>query len=420
MPYGDGDHLAEALRAFLEGASPERLAAAAFERMARKGGKPARVLCLGKAAPALARAAEAVWPGVSGFLYGTSPQGRAPGSWTELYGDHPHPSAGNLRRTREVRAWIERGSGPLLACVSGGGSALLVEPRPPWTLEEKAAATELLMRRGASIGEINAFRARLSTVKAGGLLGSVRPWPVLTAIWSDVGAGRGRLVSSAPTLPWRARESAEAVVARYDLRLARPLPAPDPKASAGRGDRWMVLFDALALRRLVAARLREEGYETIEMPVPEGVHAERLAAKIAQCFARRRSRAPLAVLGTGEATVVARSAEGRGGRCSHLAAALALEMAGRSRESPWLFAALATDGVDGSGGAGVFTDSAHAPPAEELRSALERCDTGRLWEEWGGMLRRGPTGNNLRDLWVLAGGPRPSVGADHREKGSQA
>ncbi|MGA9752834.1 MAG: DUF4147 domain-containing protein, partial [Acidobacteriota bacterium] len=317
MPYGDGDHLAEALRAFLEGADPERLAAAAFERMAKRGEEPARVLCLGKAAPALARAAEAVWTGVPGFLCGTSAHGKAPGAWTELYGDHPNPTAGNLRRTREVRAWLERGSGPLLACVSGGGSALLVEPRPPWTLEEKAAATALLMQRGASIGEINTFRARLSTVKAGGLLGSVRPWPVLTAIWSDVGAGRGRLVSSAPTLPWRVRESAEAVVARYDLQLARPLPAPGPKASAARGDRWMVLFDALALRRLVAAGLREEGYTTIEMPVPEGVHAGRLAARIMERFARRRSRAPLAVVGTGEATVAAQGAAGRGGRCSH-------------------------------------------------------------------------------------------------------
>ena len=419
MPYGDGDHLAEALRAFLEGADPERLAAEAFARMAKGGEEPARILCLGKAAPALARAAEAVWPGVPGILYGTSPHGKAPRAWTELYGDHPDPTAGNLRRTREVRAWLDRGSGPLLACVSGGGSALLVEPRPPWTLEEKAAATALLMERGASIGEINTFRARLSTVKAGGLLGSVRPWPVLTAIWSDVGAGQGRLVSSAPTLPWRVRESAEDVAARYDLRLARPLPAPGPKARAARGDRWMVLFDALALRRLVAAGLRKEGYGTIEMPVPEGVHAGRLAARIMERFARRRSNAPLAMVGTGEATIVVQGAEGRGGRCSHLAAALALEMTGRGRDLPWLFAALATDGVDGSGGAGVFTDSAHAPPADELRAGLERCDTGRLWERRGGLLPRRPTGNNLRDLWVLADGPCTPRCAIPGEEGRQ-
>jgi hydroxypyruvate reductase len=416
MPYGDDNRLAEALRTFLKSAAPEKLAVTAFERMAKEGEEPARVFCLGKAAPALARAAEAVWPGVPGFLYGTSPHGKAPRAWIELYGDHPNLTAGNLRRTREVRAWLERGSGPLLACVSGGGSALLVEPRPPWTLQEKAAATAHLIQRGATIGEINAFRARLSTVKAGGLLGSVRPWPVLTAIWSDVGANQGRLVSSAPTLPWRSRESAEAVAARYDLRLARPLPEPGPKVCAVRGDRWMVLFDALALRRLVAARLREEGYGIVEMLVPEGLHAGRLAEKIAERFFGQRSRAPLAVVGTGEATVIARGAAGRGGRCSHLAAALALEMEERSEKRPWLFAALATDGVDGSGGAGAFTDSTHAPPSSELRAALERCDTGRLWERRGGLLPRRPTGNNLRDLWVLADGPCTPAGANRCEE----
>ncbi|MGA9753292.1 MAG: hypothetical protein WBS54_16040, partial [Acidobacteriota bacterium] len=66
--------------------------------------------------------------------------------------------------------------------------------------------------------------------------------------------------------------------------------------------------------------------------------------------------------------------------------------------------------------AGVFTDSAHAPPADELRAALERCDTGRLWERRGGLLPRGPTGNNLRDLWVLADGPSTPAGADRGEE----
>jgi len=113
-------------------------------------------------------------------------------------------------------------------------------------------------------------------------------------------------------------------------------------------------------------------------------------------------RRPRALVGAGEATVKAK-ASGRGGRCSHLAAAVAKRMLKARSSRRWLFAAVATDGVDGGAGAGAWTDWEVVPCERELGEALESCDTGTLWEKAGTLAPRNPSGNNLRDVWVLVG-----------------
>lgn len=112
-------------------------------------------------------------------------------------------------------------------------------------------------------------------------------------------------------------------------------------------------------------------------------------------------RKPSAIIGVGEVRVDAGPHGGVGGRCTHLAAevALALQQGGAGKK--WAFAAIATDGVDGAAGGGAWVDSESVPAAHELREALTNFDTGSLWARRGSLVPRRPTGNNLRDLWVL-------------------
>ena len=56
----------------------------------------------------------------------------------------------------------------IITLVSGGGSALLVDPAGV-TLEDKIDVTQSLSRAGASIQELNTVRCHLSTVKGGKL-----------------------------------------------------------------------------------------------------------------------------------------------------------------------------------------------------------------------------------------------------------
>ncbi len=389
------------MRGFLEEFSPERLGGEVLWGRRGEDPAPARILCLGKAAPALARAAASVWNGRAGMVYGTSEEA-VPEGFEVLWGDHPLSTRLNVENTRRLRAWLEAGSGPLLACVSGGGSALLVELAPPWTLREETDVVSALLAAGAPIRHVNVVRARLSRVKAGGLLASVGPWPVVTAVWSDVGPRDARLVSSGPTLPWRSAVTAESVLKRYGIDVPRSLPETAPPPGRSR-DSWFVLCDALSVRKGLAGRFRASGYDAREVAVGEGESAWDLAERVARTFSRSRSRHTLALVGAGEATVKALPG-GRGGRCSHLAAAVALALSHAKCGKHWAFAALATDGVDGTGGGGAFVDSGALPSEAHLKRALEATDTAVLWKEAGTLLPGRPTGNNLRDVWALVQG----------------
>ncbi len=398
----DGAFMASAIGDFLREATPGRVATQGWTTLLGTMPEPRRIFCLGKAAPALARTASLLWPGVPGLLYGTSTDGETPPSFQALRGDHPFPTPHNEAMTFRVERWIEDGEGPLLACISGGGSSLLVHPRPPWTLDEQVALTAEMWRRGVPIRDLNSVRSRLSEVKGGGLLRLVGPWPVATALWSDVGYRDARWVSSGPSLPVDAGGRAEEVLAQCGIVPPKPLPPRRQPAKRPPGDTMILLFDAVALRRLCVRWFREEGHRVREVPCAEGQSARTAAIRLAKEAAGGRS---LVLVGTGEVRVDATAGGGKGGRCSHLAAEVALALGGAGSPRPWSFAALATDGVDGTAGGGAWTDSSRCPSEASLRHAVDACDTGTLWEKAGTLLPRRPTGNNLRDLWVLVMGP---------------
>ena len=86
------------------------------------------------------------------------------------------PDANSVRAERALE--IARGPGAgdrLLPLLSAGGSPPMALPAPGVTLEEKQAVTRRLLRAGASIGEINAVRARLSGIKGGKLAEAAFP-----------------------------------------------------------------------------------------------------------------------------------------------------------------------------------------------------------------------------------------------------
>jgi len=319
----------------------------------------------------------------------------------ELYGDHPFPTSHNVKSTAYVERWVEGGEGPMLACLSGGGSSLLVHPREPWSLAEKTAVCAEMWSKGAAIRELNAVRARLSEVKGGGLRRRAGKWPVTTAIWSDVGPRNGMLVSSAPTLPMDLGRLAGRALARYGVAIPRPLPRHRRPEVRQEGDRWTVIYDALQLRRELAMVLAAQQLHVGEVPCREGAAAAVVARALRRMANESEGGVSQAFVGVGEVRVDASGKSGRGGRCTHLAAEVAMQFSRKSFRGRWAFAAIATDGVDGAAGGGAWIDKDCLPGEAALREAIASCDTGSLWDRAGTLLPRMPTGNNLRDLWVL-------------------
>ena len=112
-------------------------------------------------------------------------------------------------------------------------------------------------------------------------------------------------------------------------------------------------------------------------------------------------RAGQLLIAGGEPTVVKRG-EGRGGRCTELAVRFALAAQKRSIAADGLFGS--SDGVDGNSGLGaVVVDPEKRSLEEEIAvNALERSDSLALVEGVGRAVIMRPTGNNLRDLYLVA------------------
>jgi len=113
------------------------------------------------------------------------------------------------------------------------------------------------------------------------------------------------------------------------------------------------------------------------------------------------------VLG-GETTLALSASPGRGGRNQHLAATVALRMAGRHG---FALIAAGTDGIDGnSDAAGAIVDGSSVERAQrvghDLAGALSSFDTATALSACGDAVTTGPTGTNVGDVLVAVAAPR--------------
>jgi hydroxypyruvate reductase len=326
---------------------------------------------------------------------------------------HPIPDARGVAATSatlDALAALEEGT-VVLALISGGGSALLEAPRDGVSLDDLARTTDLLLRAGAPIEALNAVRAPLSRVKAGGLRRAAPRSRWVTLILSDVLGNDPRVIASGPTVPrTRATGAALAMLDRYGVRERVP-PSVVAALSWGEsndetpqiaGDVLRIVGDNAAA---VAAAAREaERLGLAAEVVWSAVEGE--AAALGVAWVDEIARAPEGVdvlLGGGEATVTVRG-DGRGGRNTEFALAAALELERRGM-AEWAVASLATDGQDAlTGMAGAVATAGTMRRAREAgvdpSAALAGNDSLTVFERAGGVVDTGPTGTNVNDIYV--------------------
>jgi glycerate 2-kinase len=116
---------------------------------------------------------------------------------------HPLPDQRGVNATQEMLALKQQytiGADDLVLClISGGGSALMACPLEGISLEDKRAATSLLISCGADIDDINAVRKHLSGTKGGRLAKHFGPARVVSLILSDVIGNNLSVIASGPT-----------------------------------------------------------------------------------------------------------------------------------------------------------------------------------------------------------------------------
>ena len=271
-----------------------------------------------------------------------------------------------------------------LFLVSGGSSSLVESLRDDCSLADLRALNERGLAAGWDIARLNAERASLSQLKAGGVARLLAGRHALALFISDVPGDDPSLIGSGLLGPCGAMPDAidRHVVANVELAMRAAV-----EAGAAHG---------LSLEPGVA-RFAGDAVEVAD-----------------EFVAALRTTAADGLVWGGESTVRLPARAGRGGRNTHLALAAARRL--RGAETLTILAA-GSDGSDGpTEDAGGLVDACTVERAElagcDVERALAGCDSGTALEAAEDLVHTGPTGTNVGDL--LIGLKRGAAGASDR------
>jgi len=384
------------------------------------------VIGFGKASCPMARACEQylddrIDGGVVVTKYGHS-RATSPLNKIRVYeAAHPLPDENGVAATQEIiKLAREADEGTLIVClISGGGSALLVAPQEI-TLQEKQRITDLLLKSGATITEVNAVRKHLSKVKGGRLAEIAHPARIVSLIMSDVIGDRLDVIASGPTSPDQSTYAdALRVIEKYRLIGGVPasvlrvlkngkagLLAETPKEGSPvfqRVENSVIANNRLALQ---AAKQKAEELGFRAEILSDAVQGE--AREVARWLAERVSGSdlprPFCLISGGETTVTVKG-NGLGGRNMELALAFAREIEGVAGIT---FLSAGTDGTDGpTDAAGAVVEGHTAGRARDLgldaKAYLDNNDSYTFFQKTGDLLVTGPTGTNVMDIQIIIG-----------------
>ena len=335
---------------------------------------------------------------------------------------HPVPDRRGeegARRIRQIAEAAERRD--LVVClISGGASALMPLTAPPVTLGEKQAATELLLRSGASIHEINTIRKHISLLKGGQLARLAAPARLEALLLSDVIGDDPGVIGSGPATP-DATTFADAlrILDRYQIRASVPASLRERFEQGARGEipetpkpadpafarvRNVVIGSNRLALAAAARRARQIGFRTLVLSSEiqgEAREIARMHAAIAREIALRGQpvRAP--------ACVITLRGDGLGGSNQEFALAAALDISGLTETV--VFSA-GTDGTDGpTDAAGAFADGSTVSRKPDALAYLERNDSYHYFESLGDLVETGPTHTNVMDVHLILVGSQPWV-----------
>ena len=339
---------------------------------------------------------------------------------------HPVPDeAGVAASARVLQMLSELNARDLLiVALSGGASALLTAPAVGITLAEKQQVTELLLRAGANIGELNAVRKHLSLLKGGQLARRAYPATVLGLILSDVIGDPLDVIASGPTAPDPATfADAAAVLRRFGLwdrvsaavrdHLMREIQETvKPRDPVFWHVQNFVVGSNLGALQAAKRKAQSLGYRTLILSSTFMGEARDLGNVHASILREMSTsgnpvRSPACILSGGESTVTVRGS-GKGGRAQELALAAAMQM--KSLRDCLLLSA-GTDGSDGptdAAGAIATPDTVRraAKLGFDAADHLARNDAYSFFSAAGGLVKTGPTSTNVMDVVILLSSER--------------
>jgi glycerate 2-kinase len=337
---------------------------------------------------------------------------------------HPIPDKAGRENAEKIVNLLEQATEKdLVIClISGGGSALLPLPPEGITLEQKGETTNLLLKSGASIHEINSVRKHLSQVKGGHLAKKAFPATVINLMISDVVGDNMDVIASGPFVADNSTfQDAVDTLKKYKIydRVPEEVRNHLDHGTEGRGDETpekdspifknvanLIVSSNIIACKSAAAAAQNHGYNTLILSsLIEGDTAA--SAHFHSAIAREillsgnPIKKPACIISGGETTVEV-TGEGLGGRNMEFAMQSIKEI----ENLPVLAASIGTDGTDGpTDAAGAYADGDTMKKSLQLnldlKEYMKNNDSYHFFDKVGNLIKTGPTNTNVMDIRIV-------------------
>ncbi len=333
---------------------------------------------------------------------------------------HPTPDQRGVSGVEQMLALKKQykiDKNDLVIClISGGGSALMPYPVDEITLDDKVQMTDLLLKSGPTIQEINAVRKHLSKIKGGQLGKFFSPAQVVSIIISDVIGNDLDTIASGPTAPDKSTFcDAYNVLEKYKLLDKAPQSIVDflEKGCAGKipetpkkldNCRNFIIGDNRLALEAMASKAKELGLKPYIVTAEQKGDPTEMAKLRAMEILNSRYKNYDVILIGGETTPQLPANHGKGGRNQHYAAVSMMAL--KDYPGDWVMTSIGTDGSDylkDIAGAIVDKNSLETSRTKgvEIQSYIDRYDTKTLLKKIGNsLIKTGNTGTNVGDVAV--------------------
>ncbi len=334
-----------------------------------------------------------------------------------VVGGHPIPNIGSMKGAEKILDIVRLcGENDLLVVlISGGGSALLCKPRV--SLKDLQKTTDLLLRCGADINEINTIRKHISYVKGGQLVKHAKG-VVVSLVISDIVGDPLEFIASGPTCPDSTTFShAKKVLEKYDLWNMIPSEVKKviEEGVLGKIDETLkrddplfeYVFNYIVANNEIACnaaekKAKEIGYKTMLLTTSLTGEAKEIGRYLGDKAKNYdKDKGDFVFISGGETTVTIKG-NGRGGRNQELILGAVEDI----KDSNIVLASFATDGIDGkSDAAGAIADGftllRGRQKSLDPNDFLKENNSYEFFKKLDDLFITGPSGTNVMDIQVI-------------------
>ena len=338
------------------------------------------------------------------------------------FASHPIPDEKSILAGNKAMNYISSSTKDdlVLFLISGGASALLSKPSSSITLDDKIILTDLLLKSGASINEINTVRKHISDVKGGRLAKLANPSPCYSLIISDVINDDISSIASGPTIADHTTfTDVFNILNNYKLVKKTPSSIMNHINQGINGNIEEspkeinnCINKIISSNRLYRDQLSSyaalNGYKPIMIPGDITGEARKEALLLIENinkYINDYKDEPIALISGGE-TIVNMTGSGKGGRNQELALSFLTNYKKIKTKREWLLLSVGTDGIDGpTDAAGGIIDSNSVKKMNKLNlnitSYLDNNDSYNFLKKIDSLYITGPSGTNVADIQLI-------------------